>query len=123
MAKKIMVVDDEPFIIEMLKTALMDGGFDVVAVTDGDEVHSKALAEKPDLISLDVNMPGKHGFEVCKELKADPSTQHIPVIFLSASTQDSDLKTGLDLGAVKYMTKPVPLMEYEAVIKGILKIA
>ena len=118
-----MVVDDEPFIIEMLQTALMDAGFDVVAVTEGSAVLSKAIAEKPDLISLDVNMPGKHGFEVCKELKADPSTKHIPVIFLSASTQESDLKKGLALGADKYLTKPVPLVEYEAVIKGILKMS
>ena len=68
-------------------------------------------------------MPGKHGFEICKQLKADPATKHIPIIFLSASTQDEDVKKGLDLGAEKYMTKPVPLAEYEAAIKGILKMS
>lgn len=116
-----MVVDDEPFIIEMLQVTLMDAGFEVVVVSEGLGVFPKAVAEKPDLISLDVNMPGQHGFEICKQLKADPATKHIPVIFLSASTQDEDVKKGLALGAEKYMTKPVPLAEYEAVIKGILK--
>ena len=123
MAKKIMVVDDEPFIIEMLQVTLTDAGFEVVVATEGTEVFPKVLAEKPDLISLDVNMPGKHGFEICRELKADPATKHIPVIFLSASTQADDVNKGIALGAEKYMTKPVPLAEYEAVIKGILKMS
>ena len=118
-----MVVDDEPFIIEMLQVTLTDAGFEVVVATEGTEVFPKVLAEKPDLISLDVNMPGKHGFEICRELKADPATKHIPVIFLSASTQADDVNKGIALGAEKYMTKPVPLAEYEAVIKGILKMS
>ncbi|MEK7384108.1 MAG: response regulator [Elusimicrobiota bacterium] len=122
MAKKIMTVDDEPFLIEMLKITLVDAGFEVIAVSEGTKVVSKAREEKPDLISLDVNMPDKDGLEICKELKADPATRHIPVIFLSAFTQDADIQKGLAAGAAQYLTKPLSMINYVALIKRTLNV-
>lgn len=120
---KILIIEDEPFLIEMLQLTLIDAGFDTVVVADGATAVSKAIAEKPDLISLDVNMPGKSGFDICRELKVCPTTKHIPVIFLSAFTQEADIKKGLALGAVEYLTKPLSMTDYAAVIKRALNVS
>ena len=107
MAKqKILVVDDDKAILEMVKFALESEGFEVATATDGDEALNKVSKEKPDLIILDVMMPGIDGFEVCRHLKFDPQYQNVPVIILTAKTEDIDKMTGLEIGADEYITKP-----------------
>ena len=110
--RKVLVVDDETHIVELLRLALEDEGYQVSVAMDGEEALSKAVTEKPDIISLDINMPGMSGFEVCRRLKARDETKGMPVVFISAYAQEEDIRKGLDLGATAYMPKPLNLREY-----------
>jgi len=103
-AKKILVVDDERDIVALLRHHLSSEGYQVVTAATGDQAIEKALRERPDLITLDVLLPDRHGFEVLQELKSRPETAHIPVIILSV-VQDED--SGYQLGAVDYIVKPI----------------
>lgn len=102
----ILIVDDVPKNIQLLGKILDHNGYKVVAVTNGDQVMKAATKYNPDLILLDIMMPGKTGFEVCEELKAKPKVSDIPVIFLTARTEEEDVIRGLSLGGVDYITKP-----------------
>ncbi|MBC7249977.1 MAG: response regulator [Anaerolineae bacterium] len=102
--KKILVVDDERDILELLRYQLEAQGYEVVATSMGSSVVPTACREKPDLITLDVLLPDKDGFEVLRDLKANPQTAHIPVIILSVV---QDAESGLQLGAVDYLAKPI----------------
>lgn len=104
--KTILVVDDMPSNIEVLSQALGDE-HEVLFATGGREALDIATAEMPDLILLDVIMPGMDGYEVCAKLKADPKTREIPVIFVTAMDQDDDEARGLSIGAIDYLTKPI----------------
>lgn len=107
MAKeKILVVDDEEDILELLRYNLGKEGYQLIAVTSGEAALSKAKAENPDLIILDLMLPGMDGLEVCKVLKNESATASIPVIMLTAKGEDADIVTGLELGADDYITKP-----------------
>lgn len=102
----ILVVDDEPVNRKVLSWALSEAGFRVAAANSGTEAVDMALALRPDLIILDILMPGEDGFAVCQRLQAIPETRDIPIIFLSGLTDSSDKVRGLELGAVDYVTKP-----------------
>lgn len=102
----ILVVDDTPENIDLLANALRDH-YKVKAAINGEIALKLAEKEQPDLILLDVMMPGISGFEVCERLKADPLTRHIPVIFVTAMMATEDELHGLELGAVDYITKPI----------------
>ncbi len=102
---KILIVDDEPLNIQFLETLISDQ-FDVIFDTSGEDALSIVKSGKPDLIVLDIMMPGMDGYEVCRRLKADPETQPIPVIFVTAKDGEEEETKGLDLGAVDYITKP-----------------
>jgi DNA-binding response OmpR family regulator len=104
--KKILIVDDEQFILMALTDAVENEGFICLTASDGEEALEVARREKPDLILLDIMMPKKDGFEVCKELKSDPETKHIPVVMLSAKSQAVDIEKGKQVGADDYVTKP-----------------
>jgi DNA-binding response OmpR family regulator len=104
--KKILIVDDEQFILMALTDAVENEGFVCLTASDGEEALAVARREKPDLILLDIMMPKKDGFEVCKELKSDPETKHIPVVMLSAKSQAVDIEKGKQVGADDYVTKP-----------------
>ena len=104
---KILFVDDEPGYSRAMTHALQKEGYEVVAATNGLQALIKAQKENPDLIVLDVMLPGMDGFEVCSRLRSDPQTAHIPIIMLSAKGQDSDRSTGLKVGALDYLTKPI----------------
>lgn len=102
----ILVVEDEPDIRELISLTLQFGGFKVVQAANGEEALQKAIEVRPDLILMDVRMPIMDGFEACQELKRQPQTQDIPVVFLSAKGQDADIKKGYEVGAVAYWLKP-----------------
>jgi DNA-binding response OmpR family regulator len=106
MQHKIMVVDDEADVIDMLSLNLRAGGFQVVTVEDGATALAKARSESPSLIILDLMLPKMPGLEICRVLKSDPATRHIPVIMLTAKAEEVDKIVGLELGADDYVTKP-----------------
>lgn len=106
MSKKVLICDDEPFILESVKHVVKREGFDTITAEDGLKGLDLAKREIPDLMILDVMMPGKTGYEVCKILKSDSGTKDIFVIILTARGQELDEKLGLEAGADEYMTKP-----------------
>jgi len=118
--KKVLVVDDEVYVIELLESTLKASGYEVIVALDGREALTKAVAESPDIISLDINMPGMNGFAVCQELKARPETKRIPIIMLSALVREADAARGLALGAALYIKKPWQMDKYVAAIKRVL---
>ncbi|TGN20433.1 response regulator [Leptospira idonii] len=103
---KILIVDDEPANLQVLKHVLQDE-YDLLFAKDGQKAIELALSEKPDLILLDVMMPGMTGHEVCKRLKVDQNTKSTPVIFVTAMSEVDDELIGFELGAVDYISKPV----------------
>ena len=106
MTKRILAVDDEPHILKLVSFSLKSGGYEVLEASDGLSAIEVARAEKPDLVLLDVMMPACDGYEACRRLKADPQTAGIPVMMLTAKTQESERKTGEAAGAVDYIKKP-----------------
>jgi DNA-binding response OmpR family regulator len=117
-AEKILVVDDEATIVEFIRINLEKAGFEVVTAADGETALALATSEHPDLIVLDVMLPRRDGFEVCRELRRITST---PIIMLTARDDDIDKILGLELGADDYMTKPFNPRELVARIKAILR--
>ena len=104
--KRILVVDDQPTNIKVLGNCLMDDYTIQVAINGEDALKIIDSANKPDLILLDIMMPGMNGYEVCRKLKKNPETRHIPVVFVTAMNEDCDEEMGLKLGAVDYIAKP-----------------
>lgn len=119
MPKKILAVDDERHIVRLVEVNLQRAGYEVVTAYDGREALEKVKAENPDLVVLDVMMPFMDGFEVLKNLKADPSTAEIPVIMLTAKAQDADVFRGWQSGVDCYLTKPFNPMELLTFVKRI----
>lgn len=106
MAKhKIVLIEDDESLSKYLREELEEGGFEVVQAFDGEEGLEKVRSDKPDLILLDVVMPKKTGFEVLEELKKSPLTREIPVILITMSGGDEEVKRGLRLGANDYIVK------------------
>ncbi|GFK95180.1 Transcriptional regulatory protein WalR [Fundidesulfovibrio magnetotacticus] len=105
-APLILVVDDEAVNRKVLTWALSEAGFRTLPASSGHEARELALAHRPDLVILDILMPGESGFDVCESLQGHPATRDIPVIFLSGLTDTLDKIKGLELGAVDYVTKP-----------------
>ena len=103
---KILIAEDERDIRDLITFTLTFGGYQVVAAANGEEALEKARVEIPDLIMMDVRMPKMTGYEACQEMKKDDRIKHIPVVFLSAKGQESEVATGLDVGAVEYILKP-----------------
>lgn len=122
MAKeKILVVEDEKDIIKMLEYNLKKEGFKTLSAPDGEDALDLAVRQHPDLVILDLMLPGMDGLEVCKNLKGDAKTAFIPIIMLTAKSQESDKIVGLELGADDYMTKPFSPRELIARIKAVLR--
>jgi DNA-binding response OmpR family regulator len=117
----ILVIDDEADLIELVRYNAEREGFDVIAATDGREGLAIARKHRPDLIVLDVMMPGMDGLEVCRELRRDADTERTPVIMLTARAAESDRVVGLELGADDYLTKPFSPRELVARVKAILR--
>jgi DNA-binding response OmpR family regulator len=104
---KILVADDDSDVRELSIFTLRFAGYEVLGASNGEEAVNLAKMNHPDLILLDVRMPKMNGYEACKALKADPNTSSIPVIFLSARGQESEIQVGFNLGAVDYILKPI----------------
>lgn len=104
--ESILVVDDSPTEQKIVSSTLQSKGYRVITAADGDDALAKAVAEKPKVIVLDVIMPKKNGFQVCRALKNDIQTKDIKVILLTSKSQDSDKFWGMKQGADAYMTKP-----------------
>jgi CheY-like chemotaxis protein len=116
-----LVAEDDPDIQLILKMVLTRMGKCDVAVTDrGEEVIDLAKSKKPDFILLDVMLPEMSGHDICKTLKSDPTTQGIPVIFLTARSMPSDVKEAMALGALGYLTKPFDPMTLVPQINALL---
>lgn len=120
MGYKILLVDDEPSIVFVLSERLKFNGYDVITAENGEDGLNKAKSEKPDLILLDVMMPNMNGYQVCRLLKFDNEYKHIPIIMLTARSQDADRKTAQDTGANAYLTKPVDSKELIETIQKFL---
>jgi len=104
--EKILVVDDEEDILELVRYNLAKEGYRVSCVTSGEQALKEAKEGAPDLILLDLMLPGLDGLDVCRRLKSDHVTSVIPIIMLTAKGEDADIVTGLELGAEDYVTKP-----------------
>jgi CheY-like chemotaxis protein len=118
---KILVADDERDIRELIGFTLRFAGFEVVLVADGIEAIKQAPLEQPDLILLDVRMPKVTGYDVCRQLKEDPITSAIPIVFLSAKGQEGEIQEGLESGAVEYIVKPFAPDDLTDQVKEILQ--
>lgn len=105
--RKILIADDEPDILEILSFNLTQAGYEVVTAKNGIEAVERAKKHRPDLVILDVMMPGKTGIEVCNVLRTMPAFKHTLIIFLTAMSDESSEITGLESGADDYVTKPV----------------
>jgi DNA-binding response OmpR family regulator len=103
---RILVADDDPIILRLLQVNLDLEGFAVDTAARGEDALARALETSPDVILLDVMMPGLTGWDVARQLKDDSRTAGIPIVFLSARTQDEDLRRGEELGVAAYVTKP-----------------
>ena len=118
---KILVVEDERDIRELIGFTLRFAGFDVVLFANGVEAIENAPQEQPDLILLDVRMPKMTGYEVCRQLKEIPATSEIPIVFLSAKGQETEIEEGLASGAVEYIVKPFAPEELANQVRDILQ--
>lgn len=103
---KILIAEDERDILDLIVFTLKFGGHEVIPTSNGIDALEQTRKEKPDLVLLDVRMPRMTGYEVCKRIKADESTERIPVVFLSAKGQEVEVNTGYEVGAVDYILKP-----------------
>lgn len=117
---KILIAEDERDIRDLITFTLRFAGHEVIPTANGEEAYQAALKEIPDLILLDVRMPRMTGYEACEQLKATASTQNIPVVFLSAKGQESEVKTGMEAGAEEYILKPFSPDQLTARIQEIL---
>jgi DNA-binding response OmpR family regulator len=117
----ILVIDDEKDLIELVSYNLVKEGFAVKSSSNGETGLAKAISELPDLVLVDLMMPGMDGLEVCRRLRSDARTAAIPIIMLTAKTAESDRVVGLELGADDYVTKPFSPRELAARVKAVLR--
>ena len=118
--KKILICDDDPAILRVIQVNLEVEGYDVVTAHHGEQALEVAHAEHPDLIILDIMMPRLDGYQTCEQLKAADDTKEIPVIFLSAKAQASDIEKGKSFGVEEYLTKPFDPTDLIDVVERLL---
>ncbi len=111
MANRILVVDDDPQVRMVLRYVLRQGGFEVLEAGDGPDALAHVATGRPDLVLLDLMMPQVNGFAICAALRANPATRHVPVIVLTARTDEDSRLLSLSAGADDYLVKPVPPTE------------
>lgn len=119
--EKIMIVDDEKDLVSLLKLSFESENYGVVEAYNGHEALEKTRTEVPDLILLDISLPGIDGYEVCKRLRKDPATESIPIIMLTGKDEVSDKIEGLERGADDYVTKPFDINELKARVRTVLR--
>ena len=118
---KVLVVDDEKDIVELIAYNLENEGFSVAKAHDGESAIKMIKAKRPDLVILDLMLPGINGIDVCKTLRANPDTSDLPIVMLTAKADEVDKIVGLELGADDYITKPFSVKELMARIRSILR--
>ena len=118
--KKVLIADDEPNILISLEFLMKREGWQVSIARDGNEALAAIQSGRPDLVLLDVMMPGRSGFEVCQAVRADESLAGIKILMLTAKGRDTDVAQGLGLGADAYMTKPFSTKELAAKVREML---
>jgi twitching motility two-component system response regulator PilH len=106
MSRRILVVDDSPSELLLMQSALEGRGYEIITASDGDQALRQAVEQHPDLIVLDVILPKKNGFQVCRQLKQGQDTKGIKIIMVTSKTQESDRFWGFKQGADEYITKP-----------------
>ena len=116
----ILVADDSPTEQKMVTTALKSQGYRVITAVDGEDAIDKATREAPRVVVLDVVMPKKNGFQVCRHLKSTPATQNIKVLLLTSKNQESDKFWGMKQGADAYMTKPFSEAELQSAVAKLI---
>lgn len=117
----VLVVEDEQDILELVRYNLSKEGYEVTCAACGEDGLSSARSKLPDLIVLDLMLPGLDGLEVCRLLKTDQKTRHIPIVILTARTDESDIVAGLELGADDYITKPFSPRVLVARVRAVLR--
>ena len=120
MKRTILSIEDAPYFRTLIRLALSFEGFDVIEASNGKDGLELAYSKQPDLILLDIIMPGMNGLEVCKIIQADDRLNTIPVVMLSSSDEDENIKTGLGLGAKAYLVKPFKPTDLVGLIRRLL---
>jgi DNA-binding response OmpR family regulator len=118
---RILVVDDEPEALGSIGRVLEDAGYAVTTASGGQEALEILSRDRPDLVVLDIIMPGMDGLEVCRRIRADPLLTRLPVIFLTARSRSTDIAQGLDIGGDDYVTKPFEVIELPARVRALLR--
>ena len=118
---RILVVDDEPDILELTRYNLSSEGFQVMTAATGHEALSQIAEDKPDLVVLDLMLPDLSGVEICKKLRADPTFERLPIIMLTARSEEVDRVVGFEVGADDYVTKPFSPRELTLRIRSVLR--
>ena len=121
MTRKILVIEDDPSALKFAAYALQQGGYQVLTATNGVEGLKMAQDEEPDLLILDVMLPGMDGFELCHRLRNAPATAGLPILMLSVKGRESDRNMGLTVGADQYLTKPIGPAELVASVGQLLE--
>jgi CheY-like chemotaxis protein len=117
---RILIAEDEPDIRDLVAFTLRFAGHEVTPTSNGEEAFQQASVVMPDLILMDVRMPKMTGYEACRAMKANPALKDIPVVFLSAKGQDTEVQTGMDVGAEEYLLKPFAPDQLTQRVKEIL---
>lgn len=118
--KKVLLVDDQNTVLMMERMMLKDAGYDIVTARNGEEAVEKALAERPDLILLDVVMPKMDGFAVCRALRGREETRRVPIILCTTRGESTNVQAGFDAGCNEYVTKPFNAAKLLAKLEGYL---
>jgi DNA-binding response OmpR family regulator len=121
MKKKVLIVDDEPNIIVPLQFLMEQNGYDVIVAATGEEAMAALTADRPDLILLDIMLPGIDGYQVCQTIRANQKWQDVKIIFISAMGREVDIAKGLALTADAYITKPFAITDVVEKVNQLLK--
>jgi len=118
--KTVVIVEDEPAAAEMFAEMMRVNGYRVVKISNSTPAMGIILAEKPDIVILDIMMPDISGLEVLRYIRREPTTQNTPVILVSAKSMPSDIKMGMEAGASRYLTKPVSFLDLKEAVEELV---
>lgn len=117
---KILVIEDDPYILKLISQTLQKAGYEVVTATDGSDGLRKVKETAPQLVVLDVSLPGLDGYQVCHYLRSEPATVSLPIIMVTAMSRPSDQRRGFENGADDYLPKPFSLAELVTRVQSLL---